>query len=261
MIVRDATCRQCGRQFEQHVVLLDGRELATGQECEPCIAAREARDSERRRQVAAESAAKARAARREAAVAALAVPPLYADVSLTTFRLHGDAEARGRQQRVQAHGLRYLAEWPEVHHRLLVLRGEPGTGKGHWSWSVSKEIAQQGYMVRVVKLANLIRELRRGWRSSSAASEEETLAAYRSLDLLVIDEVSRHAFYGENIHQHLYDVLDDRIEQCRATILTTNETAEGIESILRPALWSRLHGNGAVLEFGSDDYRQLEGAA
>jgi DNA replication protein DnaC len=73
--------------------------------------------------------------------------------------------------------------------------------------------------------------------------------------LQVIDEVSRHAFYGQSIHQHLYDVIDHRIEYRRPTILTTNEEDDGLEAILRPALLDRVKLHGGVLEFGNASYR------
>lgn len=256
-------CPDCGALFEQRAILLDGRPLAMTRRCDQCSAAADAAAAARRaayRQELERDALERAAAMRGELIAAatdgLATPPLYADATLTNWTLHGTDAEQLRQQRIQSAGLRYVAEWPDVHHQVIVLRGGPGTGKGHWAWSVAKAVAALGQAVKVVKLSNLIRELRRGWRGGDA-DEEVTLAVYRKLDLLVIDEVSRHAFYGEQIHQHLYDVIDERVEFRRPTILTSNETPEGLAEILRAALWSRIHGNGGVLEFGAGpDYRQ-----
>ncbi len=71
--------------------------------------------------------------------------------------------------------------------------------------------------------------------------------------------MSRHAFYGQNIHQHLYDVLDHRAEYQRPTILTTNETNDGLAEVLRPALVDRLCYHGAIVEFGVTSYRATRG--
>jgi len=74
-------------------------------------------------------------------------------------------------------------------------------------------------------------------------------------DLLVVDEVSRHAFYGDNVSQHLYDVVNDRIEECRPVVLTSDESVAGIKAILGPALVDRLDGEGGTLEFTWRSFR------
>jgi len=139
---------------------------------------------------------------------------------------------------------------------LYVFQGPPGTGKGHVVWSLAKVIAgTHGATVAVVKCADLVRSIRASWRDPEATAEEQVIARYRNLDFLVVDEVSRHAFYGQQIHQHLYDVLDYRIERRRPTILTSNEDDAGLGEILRPALADRLQGEGGVLEFGTESWR------
>lgn len=195
------------------------------------------------------------ARRQETALTDLGVPPLYQGVSLESFELHGSQLDRDTQALVVRMGRRYMGNWPDVVGDLLILRGGPGTGKGHWAYSVAKGVAAMGAAVRVVKLADLVRRLRSSWGKEEGEQESAVLAFYRGLDLLVIDEVSRHAFYGQSIHQHLYDVLDHRIEYRRPTILTTNEDDAGLESILRPALLDRVQLHGGILEFGGASYR------
>jgi DNA replication protein DnaC len=107
----------------------------------------------------------------------------------------------------------------------------------------------------MVKLPVLIRELRDTWNRDSGKTYDQVLAGYVETDLLVIDEVSRHAFYGNQIHQHLYDVIDTRIEYRRPTILTTNESEEGLVEVIRPALFNRVEGEGGVVPFGETSWR------
>lgn len=259
---RTATCG-CGNAFTQQGIVSAGRwTLTHPMRCESCQAAAEdrlARSMGEKREDQAAQRREATAREVQSAVLALAVPPLYAGVTLDGFEMHGAAADRTCQGRVLQIGRRYLANWPEV-DSVVLLRGGPGTGKGHWAWSVAQSLANQGVRIAVVKLADLIRELRASWRDREADSEATVLDHYRRLDLLVLDELSRHAFYGERIHQHLYDVLDHRIEHQRPTILTSNEDDTGLEDILRPALVSRLLGNGQVLEFGTADYRLARAA-
>jgi DNA replication protein DnaC len=194
-----------------------------------------------------------RAAARTVLLGALEIPPLYEHVTLETFELHGDQKQQERQARILQLARRYLASWPDV-AGVLVFRGGPGSGKGHVTWSIAKKIASElGASARVCKLPDVVRDLREAWRDETGPSENARLRTYREPDFLAIDEVSRHAFYGEP-RQHLYDLIDHRIERGKACLLTTNEDAAGLAEILGPALVSRTAGSG-IWEFGNADFR------
>jgi hypothetical protein len=70
----------------------------------------------------------------------LDVPALYANVSLDTFELHGDAAARQAQGKALAFTRDFIATWPDV-PMITVFAGNPGTGKGHLSWAIAKHVA------------------------------------------------------------------------------------------------------------------------
>ncbi len=183
----------------------------------------------------------------------LEVPQLYRDVTLESFELHGDRGQQERQGRILQLARRYLGAWPDV-PAVLVFRGGPGTGKGHVTWSLAKQLVTQlSATARVCKLPDVVRDLREAWRNDEGPSEIARLKSYRAPDFLAIDEVSRHAFYGEP-RQHLYDLIDHRVERGKATLLTTNEDPAGLAEILGPALVSRTAGSG-IWEFGNADFR------
>jgi DNA replication protein DnaC len=188
-------------------------------------------------------------ARRDELLTQLAIPPLYRAATLATF--DGAGVTAG-----QVHGTarRWVSAWPDV-PRLQLWRGGVGTGKGHLLYAVARElVAAQLVAARVVKLADLIRELRASWRDPAAEAEDVVLARYRRFDWLAIDEVSAHAFRGEP-KQHLYDVVDHRLEYQRPTILTSNESEAALLPLLGPALVSRVNGAGGWIDFGTADYR------
>lgn len=254
---RDGLCA-CGASIRQEGVRITDRWTWSPTRCLACAeryVETRRQDATRERMEDAENATRRKARGATEALRALSVPPKYASESLETFALHGTPADRDIQVRLLTLARRYLADWPDPPHMVLIFLGGPGTGKGHLVYSIAKAVAAESASARVVKLSDLVRRLRASWRTADAEAEESVLRDFRQLDLLVIDEVSRHAFYGEQIHQHLYDVIDHRIEYNRPTILTTNETELGIRDILRPALWDRVHGSGGVVEFGQASYR------
>lgn len=189
----------------------------------------------------------------------LNVPPLYFGRTLDDFQLHGEPEDRRKQSRVLQLARRYIGVWPDDIPAIVVLQGGPGTGKGFVLWAIAQAIAgTHGDKARVVKLPDVIRDLRDAWHGAGNSSELARIAAYRAPMFLGIDEVSRHAFYGQP-QQHLYDLIDHREEQLRPTILTTNETSAGLAELLGPALLSRCMGWGSIWDFGVADYRAHRG--
>lgn len=247
------TCR-CGEVYRASV-LHNGRQLIPWpSSCAKCRARKEQAEAE------AADAAVIRLEERAAGglkrrLAALEVPPKYADVSLDTFEHHGSPQDVYVQGRALNWARRYLGLWPDV-DAFAVFQGGYGTGKGHVAWSIAKAVVTDiGGTAKVVKLPAMVRELRDTWRKDSATTYDAVLRTFLEPDLLVIDEASRHAFYGQQIHQHLYDVVDTRIELGKPTLMTTNEDDEGLQDVLKGALWNRLEGEGGVVPFGDASWR------
>jgi DNA replication protein DnaC len=188
-----------------------------------------------------------------AALAALDVPALYAGASLDTFEIEG--EHRDRLALALAFARNYVATWPDV-PVISVFAGGCGTGKGHLAWSIAKELATAyGASARVTVLSDTIRDLREAWNSGGEGpTEAQRLGKYRGAELLVIDEVSRHAFFGQP-QQHLYDLVAWREIRLKPTILTTNEVGEDLSAVLGPALSSRAAGSDGFVHFGTSDWR------
>jgi DNA replication protein DnaC len=192
----------------------------------------------------------------------LDVPRLYEPVSLETFELHGSDQDKDRQRCILDLARAYTGDWPDGPGvpRIVVMTGGVGTGKGHILWSISKALVETCLAsVRVVVLPDLIRDLRDAWGSHDpdALSESERLKRYREYDLLVIDDVSRHAFYGQP-QGHLFDLVAWRHERLKPTILTTNETGSDLAEVLGVPLSSRVVGCRGVWDFGSADWRRFD---
>lgn len=187
----------------------------------------------------------------------LEVPALYANVSFETYELHGDERQRAKLARALRFSRSYVDNFPAV-PMIAVFTGAPGCGKGHLSWAIAKAVCRDSRRAaRVSVLSDVIRDLRESWtrRDEEGPTEAQRLARYREVDLLVIDEVSRHAFFGQP-QQHLYDLVAWREIRLKPTILTTNERGEEIAEVLGDALMSRVLGWDAVIHFGDADFRK-----
>jgi len=250
---RNAVCA-CGAPFTQNVLSNGPQEIVMPIECEVCRVKRTGREIAATAQARTDRADTQREMSLKARWAMLDIPPYWLEATLDTFEHHGEESDQRLQMRALSFARRYLAQWPAV-QTFTVFQGSFGTGKGHVVWAMAKHLVEAGATARVVKLPGLVRQLRDTWRRDSGITYEQVLAKFTEPDFLVIDEASRHAFYGQQIHQHLYDVVDSRIELCRPTIITTNEDQSGLEEVLRPALFNRLQGEGGRVPFGNASWR------
>lgn len=210
------------------------------QRCASCIAAYDAHQ-----------AALARAQQRDLAMAMLDVPLEYVDATIENFHANSPELLRARDI-----GLEFVRGWPHDVPFIAVFAGGTGSGKGHMAWAIAKALVDaHAARCRFAVLSDVIRDLREAWASrDDGPSEAQRLGKYRGVDLLIIDEISRHAFFGQP-QQHLYDLVAWREIRHKPTILTTNHLGDELTEVLGPALTSRAIGAGGFVNFGTVDWR------
>lgn len=251
-------CRRCAAEVQPRFLEIPGsrpRPIPVPY-CDPCAAV-----------VKAEREAAAEVERQEAfkrkcqhALAELDVPPEFAWAT-TVDAIAADWGTRDQRQRTaRAIDLarRIVAEMKEGLRPppFVVFCGRPGNGKTLITWAIAHQLAGQlGRSTRVIRLSSMVDQITEHWGTrGSGAAGRAALRRFTTPDFLGIDEVSRDAFFGKP-RQHLYNVISERIERGRPTVITTNENMDGVKAILGEALMSRLHLGGR-LDFGWDEDRR-----
>ena len=93
--------------------------------------------------------------------------------------------------------------------------------------------------------------------------ESAVLDVYKSVDLLIIDDLGKEQCSDWSVST-LYSILNDRYEDMKPTIITTNYGAEDLIRALTPkgydntkivAIISRLRETSTVITMAWDDYR------
>lgn len=158
-----------------------------------------------------------------------------------------------------AHVLRACREFVTDFHAgcgaNLVFVGSPGTGKNMLSAIIGQELMGRGFSFLHTTAVKIVRRFKDSWKSPGV-TEEEVLRYFVTPALLVIDEVGVQ--FGSATEQlYLTEVINDRYESRRSTILLSNLTLKQIEETLGVRAVERFHeDNSRVLVFNWQSYRR-----
>ena len=220
-------------------------------ECPKCMI--EIRDAEAKKQIERDKqAALEREQRRWAAkIGSAAIPERFKDRTLDSYV----AKTSG-QKKALAFAKEYAENFDQVMRtgRSAVFVGKVGTGKTHLAVGIALSIMQQQKSPVFVTVQRLIRRVKDSWRTKEE-TETEVINAFALPDLLILDEVGVQ--FGSEFEKQVFDVLNERYEKLKPSILLSNIPSEQLSDYLGERVTDRLRENGgALIGFNWDSYRK-----
>ena len=140
----------------------------------------------------------------------------------------------------------------------LLLTGDPGLGKTFLSAAIAREVSGDGWSV-VYDTAVHIFDRFEARKFGREAGEEIEADVERVLDcdLLILDDLGTE-MTTPFVQSALYTIVNGRILDRRATILSTNLRLEELSRRYTPQTVSRIEGEYQVLPFFGEDIRRLK---
>lgn len=188
------------------------------------------------------------------------IPPRYRGVSFDrppVSDMARKAETEGAVEKVRD----FVAELDSrlEQGRGLWLSGDTGTGKTTLAMLVSKEALSRGRSVAIYSLPKLLARIRRTYDvEPDGDSYSMFFERLTSVDLLHIDDFGAEK-RSDWVLEQLYALVNERYEDERSIMLTTNLTVDRLEEQIGGRTVSRLIETcEQVALFGSD--RRLENA-
>lgn len=218
--------------------------------CPECSRLRE--DARKREEAAAE--AKAAQDRLERVLGSSGIPRRYMYKNFDSFV--ADTEEK---QRALAVCKKYAGNFEDVlkNGASMIMSGGVGTGKTHLACSIANEIIKAGRTAHFTSVRKAIKVVRAAWNSKEQ-TEEQAIQTLTVPDLLILDEVGVQSD-TDNEKLILMDILNERYEQVRPTILIsnlpmTNSEGPSIQAFLGDRIIDRfreLGGPRIVFSWGS----------
>lgn len=151
----------------------------------------------------------------------------------------------------------YAEKWPVTLAKggSLVLTGRPGTGKTHLSTSIASFVAKNYLAVVVYGVTHaVLRDIKSTYSRENPRSEQTVVERLRRADLLVLDEVGVQTG-SEHERLLMFDLLNDRYQELRPTILVSNLNVMALTKLLGERILDRYRECANVLSFDWDSYR------
>lgn len=260
-------CEYCGKEI-QPLGLIFGNEIFMWQptkprcDCEQATAYWQECDRKEAERRAAEEETKRRKAMREKTDRLLrqsGIKKRFQQRTFPNFR----CDTAGRQQNYNI-AKEYADNF--AYHKAngdgLYIEGTNGTGKTHLAAAIALQLINEGIPVVCKTSSDLLLDIKKAF-DSEYVKEHEVLSVYKKVDLLIIDDLGKEQCSDWSMST-LYSILNDRYEDMKPTIVTTNYNTEQLVNALTPkgydntkiiAIISRLRETSTVMTMAWQDCR------
>ena len=179
----------------------------------------------------------------KARIGAAAIPDRFQDRTLESY-----IATNPGQEKALAFSNDYAANFDQMRKigRCAIFVGKPGTGKTHLAVGIGLHIMRQNRTVLFTTVQRAIRSVKDTWSKSNEMSEGQAIEQLAFPDLLIMDEVGVQ-FGSDFEKQIMFDVLNERYEKRRPTILLSNIAPGELAGYLGERVADRLREDGGKL--------------
>lgn len=179
------------------------------------------------------------------------IPPRYRECRLETFRL--DNEGQKFAHGVASNLAKRIVEDPRGGWSLI-LCGNVGTGKTHLACALAIAVIEAGGDARYETVLTAMRSIKATYSKKSDLDEQEAIDTLVNYDLLILDEVGVQT--GTEYEKTLlFEVINERYQYRKSTILISNLTREALTDYLGERTVDRFRETGGVVPFGWESQR------
>lgn len=167
--------------------------------------------------------------------------------------------AETKEQKYALETCRYVAQKAaDGVCKNIIMVGSVGTGKTHLAASMCRFMAAQKEpkRVKLVTVTEMIRYYRSSYSNDNDLTEDQAIANMTNQELLIIDELGTSKGDDKELNI-LFEVINNRYEYKRPTVLISNLSIEKVKEILGQRIIDRLKEDGCrVLGMQWESHRE-----
>lgn len=126
----------------------------------------------------------------------------------------------------------------------LFLWGPPGVGKTYAMAAIARRLVWRGVGVERILFSRLCTKVRATYHNAAKQSEEDIVSHFIKPQALLIEDVGTMKSIGERetdfSRNTFHTVLDERMEHCRPTFITSNKNVEDLAHSFDSRIASRI---------------------
>lgn len=168
----------------------------------------------------------------------------------TLDNYHADSEGQKRALKIAK---KMAGSGPDT-GTSLVFCGKPGTGKTHLACGVAQAWIHEGNPALFATVLAAIRHIKSTYNRESEITEEQAIATFTDIDLLILDEIGVQ-LGTEHEKMLLFEIINERYQEMKSTILISNLTKDELTEYLGERVMDRFRETGAVVAFDWGSYR------
>jgi DNA replication protein DnaC len=138
---------------------------------------------------------------------------------------------------------------------LMALIGNRGAGKTQIAVEVMRESAKRFRKPLYCTAIEFFMAIKATYKKDSDDSEIDVIRKFRGPSLLVIDEISKRGETDWENHL-LFELIDKRYQDCKDTLLISNQEADKFAESIGPSLVSRMNETGGIMTCNWEGFRQ-----
>lgn len=138
---------------------------------------------------------------------------------------------------------------------LTALIGSRGSGKTQIAVETMFEVTNRGYSARYMTATEFFLAIKATFSKDAIENEEEVLAKFAKLRLLVIDEIAKR---GETEWENrlLFELIDRRYRNMRDTLVIANQTHVEFVAAIGSSLADRMNESGGIINCAWESFRK-----
>lgn len=139
----------------------------------------------------------------------------------------------------------------------LFLTGDPGLGKTYLSACIARTVAEEGFWAvydTAIRIFSKFEEQKFSRDVQEEREAKDETRRYLACDLLILDDLGSE-MTTPFVQSALYTLVDGRLRQGKATVISSNLTLEGLAQRYTGQIASRIRGEYRTLEFFGEDVR------